>query len=108
RSSIPNLISETLATTVLVLVVLGIGANKYYEGLNPILIGALIVSIGLSLGGTTGFVINPARDLGPRVAHLILPIRGKGSSDGSHCLIPLLGPVSGSIIRSRLIKALFD
>jgi glycerol uptake facilitator protein len=108
RSSIPNLISETLATTVLVLVVLGIGANKYYEGLNPILIGALIVSIGLSLGGTTGFAINPARDLGPRVAHLILPIPGKGSSDWSYSWIPVLGPVIGSIIGALLFKALFD
>jgi glycerol uptake facilitator protein len=76
RAAIPNLISEIIASVVLVLALLFIGANKYYEGLNPLLVGALIVSIGLSLGGTTGFAINPARDIGPRLAHYLLPIPG--------------------------------
>ena len=107
RATIPNLISEVIATMVLVLGILFIGANKYYEGLNPILIGALIVAIGLSLGGTTGFAINPARDLGPRFAHFILPIPGKGSSDWSYSWIPIVGPFIGGLLGALLFNALF-
>jgi glycerol uptake facilitator protein len=107
RAPLPNLISETIATMVLVLGILFIGANEYYEGLNPILVGALIVSIGLSLGGTTGFAINPARDLGPRLAHFILPIPGKGSSDWSYSWIPVAGPVIGGLLGAWLFKVLF-
>ena len=80
---------------VLVLGLLFLGSNHFAEGLNPLVVGALIVSIGLSLGGTTGFAINPARDLGPRIAHAILPIPGKGSSDWSYSWIPIVGPVLG-------------
>lgn len=108
RATIPNLISETLATVVLVFALLFIGANDYYAGLNPIVVGALIVSIGVSLGGTTGFAINPARDLGPRFAHFILPIPGKGSSDWSYSWIPVVGPFIGSVIGALLFKALFN
>lgn len=107
RATIPNLISEVIATMVLVLGILFIGANEYYEGLNPILIGALIVAIGLSLGGTTGFAINPARDLGPRLAHFILPIPGKGSSDWSYSWIPVVGPLIGGLLGAWLFKVLF-
>lgn len=107
RSAIPNLISEIIATVVLVLAILFIGANKYYAGLNPILLGALIVSIGVSLGGTTGFAINPARDLGPRLAHFILPIPGKGSSDWSYSWIPILGPFIGGVLGAWLFRVLF-
>ena len=81
RSTLSNLISEIVATAVLVLGLLILGANSFAEGLNPLVVGALIISIGLSLGGTTGFAINPARDLGPRIAHFILPISGKRDSD---------------------------
>lgn len=107
RSTIPNLISEIIATMILVLGILFIGANKYYEGLNPIVLGALIVSIGLSLGGTTGFAINPARDLSPRIAHFILPIPGKGSSDWSYSWIPVVGPLIGGLSGAWLFKILF-
>lgn len=107
RSSIPNFISEVIGTMVLVLGILFIGANKYYEGLNPIVVGALIVSIGLSLGGTTGFAINPARDLAPRLAHFILPIPGKGPSDWSYSWIPVVGPLIGGLLGAWLFKALF-
>ena len=107
RATIPNLISEIIATVVLVLAILFIGANKYYEGLNPILVGALIVSIGLSLGGTTGFAINPARDLAPRFAHFILPIPGKGSSDWSYSWVPVIGPFIGGVLGAWLFKVLF-
>lgn len=107
RETIPNLISETIGTMVLVLGILFIGANEYYAGLNPILVGALIISIGISLGGTTGFAINPARDLSPRLAHFILPIPGKGSSDWSYSWIPVVGPLIGGVLGSWLFKVLF-
>ena len=107
RSATPNLISEIIATIVLVLGILFIGANKYYEGLNPILLGALIVSIGLSLGGTTGFAINPARDLAPRLAHFILPIPGKGHSDWGYSWVPVIGPFIGGVLGAWLYKLLF-
>ena len=93
-----NLLSEIIATMVLVLGLLFIGANRFAEGLNPLVVGALIISIGLSLGGTTGFAINPARDLGPRIAHAILPIPGKGPSDWSYSWIPVVGPVLGGML----------
>lgn len=107
RSAIPNLISEIIGTVVLVLGILFIGANRYYEGLNPILVGALIISIGLSLGGTTGFAINPARDLSPRLAHFLLPIPGKGSSDWTYSWIPVVGPLIGGVLGAWLFKILF-
>lgn len=107
RATVPNLISEIIGTVVLVLGILFIGANEYYEGLNPILVGALIVSIGLSLGGTTGFAINPARDLAPRLAHFILPIPGKGSSDWSYSWIPVVGPLIGGLLGAWLFNVLF-
>jgi glycerol uptake facilitator protein len=84
-----------------------IGANNFADGLNPLVIGGLIVSIGLSLGGTTGFAINPARDLGPRLAHFILPIHGKGSSDWSYAWIPVVGPLLGGLLGSWLFNILF-
>lgn len=97
RSTIPNFISEFIGTMVLVLGLLFIGANKFADGLNPLVVGALIAAIGFGLGGTTGFAINPARDLGPRLAHFILPIAGKGSSDWSYSWIPVLGPIAGGV-----------
>jgi len=108
RTAIPNLVSEIIATMVLVLAILFIGANKYYEGLNPLLVGALIVSIGVSLGGTTGFAINPARDLSPRLAHFLLPIPGKGSSDWSYSWVPVVGPFVGGVLGAFLFKILFE
>ena len=108
RTAVPNLISEVIATMVLVLGLLFIGANEYYEGLNPLLVGALIVSIGLSLGGTTGFAINPARDLSPRLAHFLLPVEGKGPSDWSYSWVPVLGPFIGGVLGAFLFKVLFE
>jgi glycerol uptake facilitator protein len=98
RSTFSNLISEIIATMVLVLALMFIGVNKFAEGLNPLVVGMLIVSIGLSLGGTTGFAINPARDLGPRIAHFILPIPGKGRSDWGYAWIPVIGPIVGGLL----------
>jgi glycerol uptake facilitator protein len=107
RSAGNNLFSEILATVVLTLAILFIGANKFTEGLNPIAVGSLITIIGLSLGGTTGFAINPARDLGPRIAHAILPIPGKGSSDWSYSWIPVVGPLIGGTLGALIYKLLF-
>ena len=107
RSTPANLISEIIATMVLVLGIQFIGANEFATGVFPLIVGALIVSIGLGLGGTTGFAINPARDLGPRIAHFILPIPGKGSSDWSYSWIPVVGPIIGGVLGAWLFKALF-
>lgn len=102
-----NLLSEMIGTFILVLGLLFIGANKFTEGLNPIAVGLLIVAIGMSLGGTTGYAINPARDLGPRIAHFILPIPGKGSSNWGYAWIPVVGPILGGALGAVIYKALF-
>ena len=108
RNMFSNLISEVLATAVLVLGLLFIGANKFAEGLNPLVVGLLIIAIGLSMGGTTGFAINPARDLGPRIAHFILPIAGKGKSDWSYSWIPVVGPIIGGLLGATVYLSLFN
>jgi len=107
RSTINNLISEIIATALLVLGLLFIGANKFADGMNPIVVGLLIISIGLSLGGTTGFAINPARDLGPRIAHFLLPISGKGHSDWKYSWIPVVGPLVGGLLGAWVYGVLF-
>jgi len=106
RRPVANLISEIIASAVLILGLLFLG-NDFAQGLKPIIVGLLIVSIGLSLGGTTGFAINPARDLGPRLAHAILPIHGKGSSDWSYAWIPVFGPIIGGALGALIYNALF-
>ena len=107
RSIWSNLISEIIGTAVLILGLLTIGANKFTEGLNPLVVGLLIIAIGLSLGGTTGFAINPARDLGPRIAHFLLLINGKGSSDWSYAWIPVVGPIVGGLLGAVIYNLLF-
>lgn len=98
RNTFSNLISEIIGTAMLILALLFIGTNEFTGGLNPIAVGLLIVAIGVGLGGTTGFAINPARDLGPRIAHALLPISGKGSSDWGYAWIPVIGPILGGIL----------
>lgn len=90
-----NFISEVIGTFVLVTGLLAIGANKFAEGSNVFAVGGLILAIGLSLGGTTGYAINPARDLGPRIAHFILPMKNKGDSDWAYSWIPVIAPIVG-------------
>jgi glycerol uptake facilitator protein len=107
RSYPVNFFNEVVATAVLVLGILFIGENKFTEGLNPIAVGALIIAIGLSLGGTTGFAINPARDLAPRLAHSLLPIHGKGHSDWAYSWVPVVGPLVGGIVGALIFKLLF-
>jgi glycerol uptake facilitator protein len=108
RSNWANLLSEIIGTFVLVAGVLFIGANKFTEGLNPIAVGALIVAIGMSLGGTTGYAINPARDLAPRLAHYLLPLRDKGDSDWGYAGIPVLGPIIGGLLGAFFYEATFQ
>jgi glycerol uptake facilitator protein len=108
RSTFANLISEIIGTAVLILGLLFLGGNEFSQGLKPIIVGLLIISIGLSLGGTTGFAINPARDLGPRLAHAILPIHGKGSSDWSYAWVPVVGPVIGAVVGAVVYNVLFS
>jgi glycerol uptake facilitator protein len=103
-----NLVTEVIGTFVLVFGVLMIVANVGGKtviagpGLTPLLVGLLVFSIGLSLGGPTGYAINPARDLGPRIAHAILPVPGKGSSDWSYAWVPVVGPLMGGALGGAL------
>ncbi|MGN1401269.1 MAG: MIP/aquaporin family protein [Bacillus sp. (in: firmicutes)] len=103
-----NLLSETIGTFVLLLGLQFIGANEFTEGLNPIAVGLLIFAIGMSMGGTTGYAINPARDLGPRIAHAILPIAGKGPSNWGYAWIPVAGPILGGSLGALFHKAAFN
>lgn len=111
RMPLANIFCEILATVVLVVVagamssklVLSTGAAA---GVSPYLVSCLVWGIGLSLGGTTGYAINPARDLGPRTAHFLLPIAGKGPSDWSYAPIPILGPAIGAILAGLFLRVL--
>jgi glycerol uptake facilitator protein len=96
-----NLVTEIIGTFVLVFVVIGFGRNGDASGLaalGALPVALLVVGIGASLGGPTGYAINPARDLGPRIAHAILPIKGKGSSDWSYSWVPIVGPIIGGVL----------
>jgi glycerol uptake facilitator protein len=108
RHTLSNVISEVIGTAVLVFGILAIGTNEFTEGLNPLIVGFFIVAIGLSLGGTTGYAINPARDLGPRLAHFFLPIAGKGSSDWKYAWIPVVGPIVGGVLGAQFHQALYE
>lgn len=105
RNPLANMVTEIIGTAVLVFGVLAIlrpenlVANSGFDkGFAPFLVGLLVWSIGLSLGGPTGYAINPARDLGPRLAHALLPIAGKGDSDWSYAWIPVVGPIIGGVL----------
>ncbi|HMG18347.1 MAG TPA: MIP/aquaporin family protein [Gemmatimonadales bacterium] len=106
-----NLVTEVIGTVVLVLGVLAVLTPKnlnpdygWHVGFGPALVGIIVWSIGLSLGGPTGYAINPARDLGPRIAHALLPIPGKGDSDWGYAWIPVAGPIIGGLIAAFLYK----
>ncbi|MGE5589327.1 MAG: MIP/aquaporin family protein [Bacillota bacterium] len=107
RNTTANLISEIIGTFVLVLGILAIGANEFAPGLNTLIVGILIWGIGLSLGGPTGYAINPARDLGPRIAHAFLPIPGKGDSDWGYSWIPVIGPIIGGALGAYFFQLFF-
>ncbi|MEZ4895483.1 MAG: MIP/aquaporin family protein [Saprospiraceae bacterium] len=103
-----NLLSELIGTFVLMFGLMAIGANKFADGLNPLVVGGLVFAIGVSLGGTTGYAINPARDLGPRIAHALLPIPGKGSSDWGYAWIPVVGPLIGGTLGVLVYQWIFS
>lgn len=109
KSTFPNLVSEILGTFILVYGAFHIagatiaGQSAKLGALDALPIGLVVLGVGLSLGGTTGYAINPARDLGPRIMHALLPIKGKGSSDWSYAWIPIAGPVIGAIL-AALVK----
>lgn len=108
RKPLQNLASEMIGTFILLFALLFIvGPNELAEGLSPLVVGLLIVAIGMSLGGATGYAINPARDLGPRIAHALLPIPGKGSSDWRYAWVPVLGPIIGGVYGALLYQAVF-
>jgi glycerol uptake facilitator protein len=110
RHYLSNLFCEVVATMVLILVIAAIGSRSVapaglQPGLSPYFVAMLVWAIGLSLGGTTGYAINPARDFGPRLAHALLPIAGKGSSDWSYAAVPVVGPLIGAAVAALIIKA---
>jgi glycerol uptake facilitator protein len=111
RNSATNLISEIIGTFVLIFVIYAIVSKAvtapvtFPTGIAPYIIGMMVWGIGLSLGGPTGYAINPARDLGPRIAHAVLPIAGKGGSDWSYSWIPVVGPAIGASIAALFIGA---
>lgn len=96
-----NLITEIIGTFVLIFVIIMFGHTP--SGLGPLAVALLVVSIGASLGGPTGYAINPARDLGPRVAHALLPLKNKGPNDWSYAWVPIVGPVIGSALAALAV-----
>ena len=119
-NTIANILTELIGTAMLVFGVLAIGHEGNFgaaggegidtgwtTGFKPLLVGLLVFAIGLSLGGPTGYAINPARDLGPRIAHAVLPIPGKGDSNWGYAWLPVSAPIAGGIIGALLFKALF-
>lgn len=109
RNPVTNLVSEIIGTFMLVFGVYGIVSGVGDTGgfLIPLLVGFLVWAIGLSLGGPTGYAINPARDLGPRIAHAVLPIPGKGSSDWEYSWVPVVGPIIGGILGAVAFQFFF-
>jgi len=119
RNPPSNFVTELIGTAFLVFGVLAIAANSqlmrkqgnvdfspvFSTGLQPLLVGFLVWGIGLSLGGPTGYAINPARDLGPRIAHALLPIAGKGDGDWGYSWIPVIAPIAGGILGAFLFRA---
>jgi glycerol uptake facilitator protein len=104
-----NLLTEIIGTAILLFGILAMSADPGLgkSELLPLLIGFLVVVIGMSLGGPTGYAINPARDLGPRIMHQILPIAGKGPSDWGYAWVPVVGPLIGGIIGAVLFNAFY-
>jgi len=101
-------VTEAIATFVLVFVILAAGLIKSVDlgWLGALGVALLVVGIGASLGGPTGYAINPARDLGPRIAHAVLPIKGKGDSDWAYSWVPVVGPIIGGVLAGLLVAVL--
>ena len=109
RNPVSNMITEIIGTFVLVFGILAFFANEATAatGLGALIVGLLVLGIGLSLGGPTGYAINPARDLGPRIMHAILPIAGKGPSDWSYAWVPVAGPLIGGVLAAGAFELFF-
>ncbi|MBI5774446.1 MAG: aquaporin family protein [Verrucomicrobia bacterium] len=111
RNTTANLITEIIGTAVLMFGVLAVASSVsldakfgWDKSFGPCLVGVIVWAIGLSLGGSTGYAINPARDLGPRIAHAVLPIAGKGGSDWGYAWIPVVGPIIGGVVGAAIYK----
>lgn len=109
RKPVANFVTEVVGTAMLLIGVLAIGLDEgaAASGVVPLLVGLLVLSLGLSLGGPTGYAINPARDLGPRIAHAVLPIPGKGDSDWGYAMVPVVAPITGGILGSVLFNVVW-
>ncbi|MBS4751141.1 MIP family channel protein [Granulicatella sp. zg-ZJ] len=108
RHTWSNVFGEMLGTAVLMVGILAMGQNKLSDGMSPMIVGLIILTIGFSLGSTTGYAINPARDLGPRLMHAILPLKHKGDSDWGYAWIPIVGPILGGIVGSVLYNMIIQ
>lgn len=106
-NTVSNFLTEFIATFILLFCILAIGANKFTDGLNPFIVGMLILALGLSFGSSTGYALNPARDLGPRIMHAILPIPGKGDSNWGYAWIPVIAPICGGICGALVYTMMF-
>ena len=109
RNTVANIITEIIGTFMLVFGILAMLNDEATAatGLFPLIVGLLVLGIGLSLGGPTGYAINPARDLGPRIIHALLPIPGKGSSDWGYAWIPVVAPIAGGILGALAFEAFY-
>ena len=101
-NTISNIISEAIGTFVLMLGILAFSKYDFPVGFGTMVVGALIVSLGVSLGGPTGYALNPVRDLGPRIMHAILPIKNKGDSNWKYAIVPIIGPIIGAVLAAIL------
>lgn len=107
RDTKANVLTELIGTFALTFGCLAIGANTLAPGMGPLGVGLLVVVIGMSLGGPTGYAINPARDLGPRIAHALLPIAGKGGSDWGYAWVPVIAPIIGAVLGAFAFQAVY-
>ena len=106
RSFVPNMIAEALGSFLLSFLVMAVVKTAPVAGLTPYLVGTVVYGVGMGLGGATGFAINPARDLGPRIAHAVLPIPGKGGSDWGYAPVPVVGGLIGGALAGALARVL--
>ncbi|MDF2839902.1 MAG: glycerol transporter [Clostridia bacterium] len=102
-----NFFSECIATFILLFCILGLGTANMVQGFGPATVGILIWGLGLAFGGTTGYAMNPARDLGPRIAHFVLPVAGKRDSDWAYSWVPVLGPICGGVVAALFFNLIF-